>query len=234
MLARFGRAERARRRRPRPRSGTRSATSTLLGARRARRVWRVSVKPSDGPTVADAVRRGASTAASSTTGAAASSGSPAATGRDAGAAVVRARGRGRRRPRRRWSARPTTSALADRVFEPPAAAADGADPQAEGRLRPGRHSQSRPHVCRAFDDADQLHPRPACRSGHRGVGEDPALLRALRVLHGDLPDLCAARRRARQPARPHLPDQGHAGERQAGERGGRRSTSTAACPASPA
>ena len=68
--------------------------------------------------------------------------------------------------------------------------------------------------------ADQLHPRPACRSGHRGVGEDPALLRPLRLLHRDLPDLCPARRRTRQPARPHLPDQGHAGGRQAGERGG--------------
>ena len=43
-------------------------------------------------------------------------------------------------------------------------------------------------------------------------------LRALRLLHGDVPDLCAARRRARQPARPHLPDQGHAGDRQARRR----------------
>ena len=34
-----------------------------------------------------------------------------------------------------------------------------------------------------------------------------------------MPDLCAARRRARQPARAHLPHQGHAGERPAGERG---------------
>ena len=38
--------------------------------------------------------------------------------------------------------------------------------------------------------------------------DDPADLRALRLLHRDLPDLRAARRRARQPARPHLPDQG--------------------------
>ena len=48
--------------------------------------------------------------------------------------------------------------------------------------------------------------------------EDPARLRALRLLHGDLPDLCAARRRARLPARAHLSHQGHAGERQAGRR----------------
>ena len=40
-------------------------------------------------------------------------------------------------------------------------------------------------------------------------------LRALRLLHRDLPDLRAARRRARQPARAHLPDEADAGERQA-------------------
>ncbi len=45
-------------------------------------------------------------------------------------------------------------------------------------------------------------------------------MRALRLLHGDVPDVRAARRRARQPARPHLPDQGHARERPA--RDGRR------------
>ena len=49
----------------------------------------------------------------------------------------------------------------------------------------------------------------------------PARLRALRLLPGDLPDLCAARRRARFAARPHLPDQGDAGARCAGDRGGR-------------
>ncbi len=82
--------------------------------------------------------------------------------------------------------------------------------------------------------ADQLFGRAAERSGGRGVGGDSAPLRALRLLHRDLPDLRAARRRARQPARAHLPDQGHAGERQAGQRRRSSSTSTAACPASPA
>ena len=43
---------------------------------------------------------------------------------------------------------------------------------------------------------------------HRRGRQDPAPLRALRLLHGHLPDLRAARRRARQPARPHLPDEG--------------------------
>ena len=47
-----------------------------------------------------------------------------------------------------------------------------------------------------------------------------AHLRALRLLHRDLPDLRAARRRTRQPARAHLPDQGHAGNRPARHRGG--------------
>ena len=43
-------------------------------------------------------------------------------------------------------------------------------------------------------------------------------LRALRLLHRDLPDLSGAGRRARQPARAHLPDQGHAGRGAAGGR----------------
>ena len=38
-------------------------------------------------------------------------------------------------------------------------------------------------------------------------------LRALRLLHGDLPDLSAAGRRARRPARTHLPDQADARRR---------------------
>ena len=46
-------------------------------------------------------------------------------------------------------------------------------------------------------DADHLHPRPARRPACRGVGKDPAQMRALRLLHGDLPDLCDARQRAR-------------------------------------
>ena len=51
------------------------------------------------------------------------------------------------------------------------------------------------------------------------AGKDPALLRALRLLHRDLPDLCRRPRRARQPARPHLSDQGADGDR---PRAGRR------------
>ena len=40
-------------------------------------------------------------------------------------------------------------------------------------------------------------PRPARRSRYRRSRQDPARLRALRILHRDLPDLCAARRRTR-------------------------------------
>ena len=64
----------------------------------------------------------------------------------------------------------------------------------------------------------QFYARPACRSGHRGSQQDLARLRALRFLHRDLSDLCAARRRARFPARPHLSHQGHAGKGPAGDR----------------
>ncbi len=80
---------------------------------------------------------------------------------------------------------------------------------------PGRRSQFRPHVCgrvRSFV-ADAILPRGARRPAHAGAGGDPALLRALRLLHRHLPDLCDARRRARQPARAHLSDQGPAGDR---------------------
>jgi len=46
-------------------------------------------------------------------------------------------------------------------------------------------------------------------------------MRALRLLHRHLPDLCDAGQRTRQPARPHLPDQGHAGRRKGGRQGDR-------------
>ena len=58
-------------------------------------------------------------------------------------------------------------------------------------------------------------------------------LRALRLLHGDLPDLPAAGRRARRPARAHLPHQAGA-RRRRGDRERRSCTSTAASPAAAA
>ena len=59
--------------------------------------------------------------------------------------------------------------------------------------------------------------QPARAPHRRGQRADLAQVRALRFLHRDLPDLRAARRRARQPARPHLSDQGHARERSASD-----------------
>ena len=77
-------------------------------------------------------------------------------------------------------------------------------------------------------------PRAAPRPGDGAVEQDPPDLRALRLLHRDLPDLPGAGRRARQPARAHLPDQGHAGSRGGRRTRRRSSTSTAASRASPA
>ena len=56
-------------------------------------------------------------------------------------------------------------------------------------------------------------PPSSCATRHRHRQHGAAHLRALRLLHRDLPDLRAARRRVGQSARPHLPDQGHAGIR---------------------
>ena len=91
-----------------------------------------------------------------------------------------------------------------------------------------------PAACGRAFDADQLLAHPACRSGHRGGRQDSARLRALRLLPGDMPDLRAARRRARFAARPHLPDQGDAGARSRLRPRRSSRTSTAACRAWPA
>ena len=58
-------------------------------------------------------------------------------------------------------------------------------------------------------------PAQLDRSASRRGREESARLRPLRHLHGDVSDLCAARRRARRAARPHRDDAEHAG-------GGRR------------
>src|SRR6478609_3590942 len=71
-------------------------------------------------------------------------------------------------------------------------------------------------------DANQFLARAARRSAHAGIGKDPALVRPLRLLHRDVSDLSPAWRRARFTARAHLPHQGHAGERQAGDKGHRQ------------
>ena len=66
----------------------------------------------------------------------------------------------------------------------------------EGKLRSQGRAQSRAYVGGGVNnrDANLLHPRAARRSADRGIRKDPARLRALRLLHRDLPDLCAAGR----------------------------------------
>ena len=97
-----------------------------------------------------------------------------------------------REPRRRRCAALTLSSGPKRRTTPIVS------PAGEGRCNPFRPEQL----------AD---PQP-------GAGEDPALLRPLRLLHRDLPDLCRHRRRARLAARAHLSDQGPAGERPRADR----------------
>ncbi len=102
-----------------------------------------------------------------------------------------------------------------------------------GILNPGRMTQrlliqrfcaKAMHSMQTNFTAEQL-KSAAARRGR----QDPAALRALRAVHRDLLDLCAARRRTRQPARPHLSDEGHV---RAGVEAARQkcsTTSTAAC-----
>ena len=103
----------------------------------------------------------------------------------------------------------------------------------QGELRSQGRAQPRPHVGGGvmqtnFSLAQLADPDIA------EAEQDPARLRALRLLPGDLPDLCAARRRARFAARAHLPDQGDAGARSRRRPPRWSPTSTAACRASPA
>ena len=68
----------------------------------------------------------------------------------------------------------------------------------EGELRSQGRAQSRPHVGGGVDRCKPPSPSPSSPIPHIAeVREDPAHLRALRLLHRHLPDLCAARRRTR-------------------------------------
>ena len=127
---------------------------------------------------------------------------------------------------------------ADKVGRRVPAAAGGAAaiaPAAEGDVRSRRHPQSAAGSTRISEATVQTALADFIRDTPEGQEADAILrtLRALRLLHGDLPDLPAAGRRARRPARAHLPHQ-------AGARGRRRSpprrscTSTAASPAAAA
>ena len=83
----------------------------------------------------------------------------------------------------------------------------------------GEHQQPHKHlhaksIAAGADPARRLYPRHARGPGGR---RHPAQVRALRLLHRDLPDLPGAGRRPRQPARPHLPHEARA-RRRRGER----------------
>ena len=69
-----------------------------------------------------------------------------------------------------------------------------ADEGHQGCFRSERRAQFRPHVQGGVSHADKLWRRPAGGPSHAGVGENPAQLRPLRLLHRDLPDLSARRR----------------------------------------
>ena len=96
------------------------------------------------------------------------------------------------------------------------------DQAREGKFRPKGRAQSRPHVGGGVAHANLLHPHAAARSAGRFLGENSSCLRALRFLHGHMPDLCPAWRRTRFPARSHLPDQGDARAGPAGHARGRQ------------
>ena len=183
-----------------------------------RDLWRISTAPTRGADVGRVLTEQAGAEAPLRLGRRSRLGRVAARGRCRSAAGAR---RGRVRPaatrrsfarRRRCAPRSTSSARGARALAAlTKRVRESFDPQ--GVLNPGRMWAG------VYEhDADLLHAGAACRSRHRGIGKDPARLRALRLLHRDLPDLCARRQRARFAARAHLPDQGHAGERPAGDR----------------
>ena len=65
------------------------------------------------------------------------------------------------------------------------------------QLRSEKHPQSRPADARICDMKTEFSLDATRRSRYRGSRQDLARLRALRILHRDLSDLCAARRRTR-------------------------------------
>ena len=179
--------------------------AALLGDARARPVlWRICVPPSQGAAILSG-HRGAGRRRAAGLGRRTGLGAHAGSG--AAGAAAQARGRGGRPCHAGRCARRGTSGCTPALHpEPPAVAAlsrrvrEAFDPA--GVFDPLRF---------AARDEDRVHARAAGRSGDGGIREGDPNVRALRLLHGDVPDLCAAGRRARQPARAHLADQGHAG-----------------------
>ena len=135
----------------------------------------------------------ASTSAISSTGRAASSGSRCRRRRMHPQAACAA-------PSRRGHATlvraPDAVRAAVDVFQPQPAALAALSARVKAVLRPAPHPQSRPHVSGRLMQTT-FHRRTARHAPHRGGQHHPAQMRALRLLHRHLPDLCAAGRRAR-------------------------------------
>ena len=187
-----------------------------------RDLWRISTAPTRGADVGRVLIASRPAPSSSTTGPAASIWAALPPRDDAARAAGARRGRCGRRPcdadPRAGGACAPRSTCSRR--EEPALAA--LTKRVQGELRSARRAQSRAACGRACESMQTTFTLAQLADPDiAGVGKDPARLRALRLLHRDLPDLRARRRRARFAARAHLPDQGHAGARPAGDRRGR-------------
>ena len=108
------------------------------------------------------------------------------------------------------------------VFEPQTGALARVDQAREGELRSQGCAQSGPHVGGGVMQTI-LHPRPARRSEHRG---SPKRSCAPACIAASAPrparPMCCSATSSTFPARAHLPHQGDAGARPAGDRGGRQ------------
>ena len=163
-------------------------------------IWRVSLTPSDGAGFARRAR-GARAAPCYRLGRrpglaldrpdAAAAATPCARRSAASAAM-----------RRSIRATPTLARAGVDVFDAADRRAGAADPRRQGRasIRKGSFNPGRMYAGSCEPDANPFHRRAARRSAYREPREDPALLRALRLLHRDLPDLC--RRPATSAIRP--------------------------------
>src|SRR5882724_6870567 len=75
-----------------------------------------------------------------------------------------------------------------------------------------------PAACSRASDAHSFPRRAIERPAYEGCGEGAAHLRALRLLHGDMPDLSRVGRRAGFAARTHHADAAYVGKRGATDR----------------
>ena len=194
-------------------------------------VWKISCPPTEGPAIVARIKaqRPAAEAFYDWSGGLVWLALPASA--DADHAIVRGAIGASGRPRDADS-RARGRARGRAGLPAAAAGARRAGVAREGELRSQAPLQSRGGWARPmqtnFTLAQLADPETARSDAH------PAQVRALRLLHGDLPDLRAAGRRARQPARAHLSHQGDARGRSRADGARKCATSIAACRASPA